>query len=96
MPKSIIGKWAVGLNAIFLLLITVFLVCMFLGFVTFDNGHWWDITVGISVPLVLSAFITGIIAFTRYKDKSILVYLSLFIDSAAIIFLLLHSLFISD
>jgi hypothetical protein len=94
--KTRLGKWSVALTLFFLLLLTVFFAFMLLGLVTFDEGHWWDWTVGISVPLVISAFITGIIAVIKNKDRSILVYLSIFIGSCAILFILLHSLFIND
>ena len=96
IPKTHLGKWSVRLTIFFLLLITVFFVFMLFGLVTFDEGHWWDWTVGIAVPLVISAFITGIIAVRKNKDCSVLVYISIFIGSCAILFLLLHSLFIND
>ena len=95
-PKTKIGKWSVRLTACFFLLIIAFFAFMLLGFVTFDEGHWWDLTVGIVVPIVISAFITGIIAVKKNEDRSILVYLSIFIGSCVILFLLLHSLFIND
>jgi hypothetical protein len=95
-PKTKIGKWAVGLKVFFILLISIFFIFMLLGLVTFDEGHWWDLVVGIAVPLIISAFITGIIAIKKNKDKSILVYLSIFISSCVILFILLHSLFIKD
>src|SRR3989344_5462897 len=86
-PKTQLGKWSVGLTMFFLLLIVL---------VTFDEGYWCDLTVGIAVPLIISAFITGIIAVRKNKDRSVLVYLSIFIGSCVILFLLLHSLFIND
>ena len=95
-PKTSIGKWSVGLTMFFLLLITVFFSSMLLGLVTFDEGHWWDLTVGIAVPIVISTFVTGIIAVRKNKDHSVLVYLSIFVGSCVILFLLLHSLFIND
>jgi hypothetical protein len=95
-PKSYWGKWSVGLTIFFLLLITVFFIFFLFGSVTFNEGHWWDWTVGISILLVISAFITGIIAIKKNKDYSILVCVSMFIVSSAILFLLLHSLIISD
>ncbi len=96
VPKTRIGKWSVGLTMFFLLLITAFFAFMLFDLVTFDEGHWWDLTVGVAVPLFISAFITGIITVKKNKDRSILVYLSIFIDLCAILFLLLHSLFIND
>ena len=95
-PKTRLGKWSVGLTIFFLLLITAFFVFMLLGLVTFDEGHWWDWTIGIAVPLVISTFIIGIMAVRKNKEHSVLVYISIFIGLCAILFLLLHSLFIND
>jgi len=95
-PKTRIGKLSIGLTMLYLLLLIVFFAFMLFGLVTFNEGHWWDLTVGIAVPLIISAFITGIIAVRKNKDRSVLVYLSIFIGSCVILFLLLHSLFIND
>ena len=94
LPKTTTGKWSAGSVLCFLLLLAVFFTFMLLGLVTFDDGHWWDWTVGISVLLVIFSFITGLIAV--FRDTTGSVYLSLFLDSCAILFLLLHSLFIND
>ena len=91
-----IGKWSAGLFISFLLPIIVFFIFMLFGLVTFDQGHWWDLVVGITVPLVISAFITGIVAVRKHKDCSISVYISIFITTCSILFLLLHGLFIND
>jgi len=96
LPKTQIGKLPVGLTMLYLLLLIVFFVFMLFGLVTFDEGHWWDWTVGISVLLIISSFITGIIAIIKSKNRSVLVYISVFITSCSILFLLLHSLFIND
>lgn len=95
LPKTQLGKWSAGLTIFFLILITTFFIFMLLGLVTFDEGHWWDLTVGIAVPLIIGAFITGIIA-VKKKERSVLVFLSIFIGLCAILFILLHSLFIND
>jgi peptidoglycan/LPS O-acetylase OafA/YrhL len=90
------GKLPVGLTMLYLLLLIVFFAFMLFGLVTFDEGHWWDWTVAISVLLIISAFITGIIAVIKSKNRSVLLYISIFIISCSILFLLLHSLFIND
>jgi ABC-type polysaccharide/polyol phosphate export permease len=51
--------------------------------------------VPVAFLIEMVAFITGIIA-VRRKDHSILVYLSIIIGVLTILFVLLHSLFISD
>lgn len=95
LPKSSLGKWSSGLTSFFILLITVFLIFMSFGLVTFDEGHLWDITVAASAPTEIIAFILSILA-VKKKERSVSVYLSLIIGACVILFILLHSLFIND
>jgi len=88
LPETQLGKWSVGLTA-------VFFMFTLLSLVTFDEGHWWDLTVGVAVPIDIAAFFIGIMAI-RKSDRSLLVFLSIFIGSCLILFLLSHSLFIND
>jgi hypothetical protein len=69
---------------------------MLFGIVTFDDGHWWDVTVGIAFPAEILAFFMGLIAVKKKNEQSILLYLSVFIGICVIAFLFLHSLFIND
>lgn len=96
MLKTPLGTWSAGLNVVFslIVLVSVFLVKV-LGILDF-NDRWWDITVATLVPIELVAFITGIIAMLKHKDRSGLVVLSVVTGIAGILFVLLHSLFISD
>ncbi|PIN87996.1 hypothetical protein COV12_00860 [Candidatus Woesearchaeota archaeon CG10_big_fil_rev_8_21_14_0_10_32_24] len=64
-----------------------------LGILSFDD-IWWDITVNVFLAPIV-AFILGIMAI-RKKDNSVLVYSSVVVGLLAILFILLHSLFISD
>lgn len=89
------GKWSAGLTAFFVLLITVFLIFMSFGMVTFDEGHLWDITVAVAAPTEIIAFILSVLALKK-KERSVSVYLSLIIGTCVILFILLHSLFIND
>lgn len=96
MPKTTLGKWSVGLNALFLTTIaTSCVLVLVLKILSFDD-RWWDITVGIAFPASIIALITGIIAVRRYKERSVLVSLSIFFGLCTVLFALLHSLFISD
>ena len=96
MPKTTLGKWSAGLNAFFLIAITVSIVAVeLLKILSFDD-HWWDVTVAVSFPASIIAFFTGIIAVTKNKERSILVILSIIIGLCTILFIPLHSLFISD
>ena len=94
LPENRFGKWAVGMTITCLLLLTVFFLLMAVGLVDFDTGHWWDATVGIIVPLELMALIFSIIAIR--KEKSVLTWFSFILGVLAVVFLLTHSLFISD
>jgi hypothetical protein len=96
MPKTTLGKWSVGLNAFFLIAMTASIVSVELLKILSFDGHWWDVTVAVSFPASIIALITGIIAVTKNKERSILVILSIIIGLCTILFIPLHSLFISD
>ena len=96
MPKTKLGKWSVGLNAFFLIAIVSSVVLVkILKILDFDD-HWWDVTVAISFPASIIALITGIIAVRKYKEHSILVTISIVLGLCTLLFIPLHSLFISD
>ena len=96
MPNTKTGKWSVGLNAFFLIAIAISCVLVFiLKILNFDD-HWWDITVAVAFPASIIALITGILAIRKYKERSVLVFLSIIIGVCTILFILLHSLFIND
>jgi hypothetical protein len=86
----------VGLNGFFLVGVGISIVLVKgLGLLSFDD-HWWDITVPIIFSATIAAFITGIRAIRKYKDTSVLVYVSVAVGSLSILFIFLHSLFIND
>jgi hypothetical protein len=94
-PQTKLGKWSVYLNAFFLavIIISVFLVKV-LGVLSFDDT-WWDVTVNVILASI-AAFVLGVIAIGKHKERSVLVYISVVIGLLAILFIPLHSLFISD
>ncbi len=96
MPKTALGKWSSGLNSVFVVVtvVSVFLVLVF-RVLSFDD-RWWDITVGVLALTTLAAFATGLAARFKNKDHSAAVLISLIISICAILFALLHSLFIQD
>jgi membrane protein YdbS with pleckstrin-like domain len=57
LPESFLGKWAVGMTITCILLLVIFFLLMAMGLVDFDTGHWWDVTIGIAVPIGLIAFV---------------------------------------
>ena len=66
-----------------------------LGLLSYGD-RWWDITVPVLGLASLTAFVLGLVAIRKYKESSILVYASVGIGILTILFILLHSLFISD
>ncbi len=95
-PQSRAGKWAVGLNAVFFASVGVsMLLVLGLGLLDFGD-RWWDITVPI---IFLAAFLgwgLSIKALWQNKDQTVLVYGSVVLGVLVVLFVLLHSLFISD
>ncbi len=96
MPKTKLGKWSVGLHLFFLITIIVSIFLAKILNVLSFNDHWWDVTVPIVFSASLIALITGIIAVRKNNDRSSLVYLSIFVGVCAVLFILLHSLFVND
>lgn len=96
MPTTKLGKWSAGLNIVFLIIIATSLLLVLVLKVLNFNDHWWDVTVPVAFLLEMIALYTGIRAVRKYKDRTVLVYFSIFMGIATILFALLHSLFISD
>ena len=95
-PKTKLGKWSVGLNILFLIIISVSVISVLvLKILNFDD-HWWDVTVLVSFLIEMTALVTGIISVTKNNERSVLVFFSIFVGIFTILFVLLHSLFIND
>jgi hypothetical protein len=95
-PNTRLGKWSVALNTVFLVAVAASIVIVKgLGILSFGD-HWWDVTVAIIFPASIIALPVGIIAVRKYHDKSVLVRGSICMGCCTILFVLLHSLFISD
>ncbi len=96
MPKTRSGKWSVWLNAFFLIIIAASIILVnVLGVLSYDD-HWWDVTVPLVFFASIAAFILGIIAIRKNKERSVFVYISVVIGLLAILFIFFHSLFIND
>ena len=95
-PTTKLGKWSTWLNIIFLMVIAISVILVLvLKILSFDD-HWWDVTVPVSFLIEMTAFVTGIISVTKNKERSVLVFFSIFVGILTILFVLLHSLFIND
>jgi hypothetical protein len=98
MPKTILGKWSLGL-----------IIAMPLSFVigtSFTNSMYQSVPAGNTIladiasrPALaltmlagfasgISAFITGLVAITKQKERALLVYLSTLIGVLLILFLI--------
>lgn len=96
LAETTLGKWSAGLNIFFLLVMTVSIILVLgLKILNFDD-RWWDVTVAVAFPVEIIAFCLGIIAVRKMKERSRLVYLSIFIGICVILFIFTHSLFIHD
>ena len=94
MPRTRLGKWSVGLNTFFLIVIAAsILLVEVLGLL---SVRWWDVTVPVAFSASIIAFVLGMIAVRRNRETSVLVYASVIIGFLTILFIPLHSLFISD
>jgi hypothetical protein len=95
-PETKAGKWSVGLSAFFLsTIVTAIILVNGLGLLSYDD-HWWDATVPLSFAASIAAFVLGLRALIRHKDKAALVYAAVVVGFLTILFIPLHSLFISD
>lgn len=95
-PQTKFGRWSVWLNAFFLITISISIILVnVLGILSYDD-HWWDVTVPILALATITAFILGIIAIIKNKERSVFVYASVIVGLLVILFIPLHSLFIND
>lgn len=96
LPLNRTGIWSVGLTLFSALLLLTFFAFMALGLVTFDTGHWWDITIVLAGPAEFAAFILSVASIRRKEGRSVFVSVSFALGLCAVLFLFLHSLFIHD
>ena len=86
LPRSPLGKWAVGLAAAFILVSVLSGVLTALGGVgPGPFGPILSVAFGVSG---LAALITALISVTRSRERSILVFLALFVGLFTLIFFL--------
>ncbi len=87
MPKTKLGKWAGVLLAAFL----VFLIALFLGRPGLRPGRLLAIIVAMGMMITgLAAFVTGVLSFFRFKDRSFVVILAVFFGFIAILIVIME------
>ena len=95
-PETTLGNWSVALLTFFVIVTCASLILVLvLGVLNFDD-NWWNMTLLVLILASIIAFITGLIAVIRNKDRSFFVFLSIFLGLCSILFIFLHSLWISD
>ena len=98
MPKTILGKWSLGLIIAMPLLFVIGTSFTNSFFISSTSRHTIlaDITSRPALALSMlagfasgiSAFITGLVAIIKQKERALLVYLSTLIGAALILFLI--------
>jgi hypothetical protein len=90
------GKLSVWLNTFFVVVASGSVVLVLvLDVLSFDD-QWWDITTAILSLATLLAFVFGLVARFKDRNRSLYVVVSILISVLAILFLLLHSLILND
>ncbi|MDF2609874.1 MAG: hypothetical protein K0R92_1348 [Lachnospiraceae bacterium] len=86
-PQTDLGKFSVGLNTVFLFVITIYVLsALAFKILTFES-HWWELTEIIVFPLSIIGFIVGIRAIKENKENSGLVFLSILIGLCTILYI---------
>ncbi len=98
MPKTLVGKWSVWLGAAMLGLIFVVptLDATFYNSVEAGDTIFEDLTIRpfLAIPALLGmlsgimAFITGLIALIRHKERAVLVYISTGLGALLLLFMI--------
>jgi predicted Abi (CAAX) family protease len=91
LPKTSWGKWSAGLIVAFILFLALFLILVASGQ---RGGETFFSNLLLTVPMLLAgtcgvaAFVTGLIGIIKSKERSILVYLAIFIGFDILVFCL--------
>jgi hypothetical protein len=89
LPKTSLGKWSVGLIAAFILFLVVFVILVLSGQRgddTFLSNLWLAVPVLLAGSCGIAAFVTGLIGVIKSKERSILVFLAIFIGFDIMVF----------
>jgi len=91
LPKTLLGKWTVGLIAFFFLLFAAFQLLVASG-QTGGDTFFSNLLLGIPGLLMgvsaIASFFTGVLSIARDKERSVLVFLSTLIGFLVLIFVL--------
>jgi len=96
LPRTVLGRWSVGLAAAFFFFTAVFLIIAAAGA---RGGDSFFSNMALAMPMLLaaicgaSAFVTGIIAIIRSKERAIFVLLASVVGFNVLLFALGEILF---
>ena len=93
-PNSKLGKYAMWMTLLFILITGIFFISMVIGWVTFDDALWWKLTIGLSAPVAGVSLVLSVLAIIKKNEHSIWNYFTIALGVAVILFLLSQSLFI--
>ncbi len=89
MPKSLLGKYAIGLLIIFLLCLIAITIGVNSGIT--PRGGIQARTIGVSMLITgLATFITGLISLTKYKDRSPAIILTIIFGIIAVLIIVME------
>jgi hypothetical protein len=86
LPRSLLGKWAVGLGAAFLFFFVLSNILMV--FFHLGPGPIGPMIVLVSLIVGLGALVTGLISIIRYKDRGVLVCIATAFGVFVLLFLI--------
>ena len=96
IPRTILGRWSLGLMMAFFVFMAVFAVAAVRGA---DGGDTFFSNLALSLPVLLAAicgaasFVIGLIAMIRSKERAILVMLATVVGCNVLLFALGEILF---
>jgi len=89
MPKSLLGKYAIGLLIIFLLCLITTIIGVNSGIT--PRGSIQARTIGVSMLITgLATFITGLISLTKYEDRSPAIILTIIFGAIAVLIIVME------
>jgi hypothetical protein len=91
LPKTSLGKWSVGLIAVFILFLALFIILVVSGQrgdETFFSNLLLTVPMLIAGTCGVAAFVTGLIGIIKSKERSILVFLAIFVGFEIMVFCL--------
>lgn len=89
LPKTSWGKWSVGLIAAFILFLVLFVILVLSGQRgddTFFSNLWLTVPILLAGTCGIAAFVTGLIGVIKSRERSIPVFLAIFIGFDVLIF----------